>query len=426
MEEIKNIICSKCKQIKKESDFNNSEKKAYYRCRDCVRLAKKSDIKMPRELDLDETNILINTWQGGKYKGHILDKNNTFYPRVDGKQKSFRYDDKNKNDIYILANKWRKEKSDELKLTSNKYKIIFEDNIPKYLIIQLSKEYITLVDFNQLEFIKSHNLCVSRSSNKNAKQYVACCVDNKLISLHGYLTGFKMVVHINGYPLDNRRINLREINSSENNKNRSVIHKTYYIKKDNKYEGNIVYNDNTQYFKKVIISELFDNLENCKKWILDKTNELNKNIFKNISNKEILKKEFEDIMEKYSDGFKWKDNDCNEITNDELIIEKINNANANNKKIIKKNIDKEDNKLNITKKVIYDQFKLLYNNWIIPENFINSSKIEHIIHNDTEYKFCTKCDNWKTIDNYYKCNSKHDGLDGKCKECSKKYKYIIK
>ena len=415
------ITCAKCKETKNINDYNASEaaRTSYSRCRLCMQSYKNADKenKKPRELDLDETNVLCKTWQGGKYHGHILDKNNTFYPRVDGKQKSFRYDDENKDSIYKLANKWRKEKSNELNLSSNRYKIIFDDkNKPLYVIVQLSKDYITLTDFNQLDFIKSHNLCVSCSSKENAKQYVACTIDNKLVSFHGHITGLKMVDHINGYPLDNRRKNLIETTASENNKNRSNIHKTYFTVIDNKFKGTVIYNDHTQQFKKVTLSEIFNDLDSCKKWILAKVDSLNSKTLNEIDNKKQLKDEFEKIMEKHAENFKWRDVMINEFDSSIHIQENEENNSESNSIIEKKHVAV---KMSIIKETTYNLFKTIDPSWSIPQEFNASIKLEHIKHQDNEYKFCTKCDKWTLINNFHKSSSKHDGLDTRCKDCAK-------
>lgn len=253
-----NITCAKCKETKPVKDFNKSEAKSKYsRCRECMKAYKNAEYenKKPRELDLDKTNLDCKTWQGGKYQGCILDKNNTFYPRVGGYQKSFRYTDNNKDEIKNLANQWRKEKSNELNITTNQYKIVYDGKTPLYVIIKLSKDYVTLVDFDNLDLVKSHFLCATRSGHENADYYCNATVGGKNKGFHNHITGFKMVDHINGYPLDNRKCNLRDTNYSENNQNRSLIHKTSYSKsKDfcNEYEAMIIYNDHTMNFQKVL------------------------------------------------------------------------------------------------------------------------------------------------------------------------------
>ena len=399
-----NVTCAKCKEKKQIEDFNASELKrsTYSRCRDCMRSYKTAEKKKPRELDLDDTDISNRTWQGGKYHGHILDKNNTFYPRVSGKHKSFRYDDANKDKVYDLANQWRKDKSNELNLTSNRYKIVFDGDVPKYLIVQLSKDYITLVDYDYKDVIKSHFMCVTRSGHENSQYYCNITVDSKNKGLHGHLTGFNMVDHINGYPLDNRKCNLRDTNYSENNKNRSLIHKTSCMKskdKNNNYEAIIIYNDHTLYFQKIMINEVFATKELAKQWIETKCTEIDAHLNK-IPNRQLLKQEYEDIMAMHSDGYKWRD------LFDTISTNNIQQATPTNEKQTIRN----DN---------YNLFKNIDPDWVMPDVFKSSIKLEHITHNNLEYKFCTKCNKWVTIEKFHKSSSKHDGLDTRCKSCAK-------
>jgi hypothetical protein len=360
------ITCSKCNQTKSIDDYNKTEaaRKSGNRCRPCLRAAKNSENKKPRELDTKDTNIKSNTWQGGK------------------------------------PNKAKK-------LLINQYKILFDTvKNPQFLIIQLSKDYVTLVDFDQLEFIKSHFLCVSRSGCENSQQYCVALVNGKNERLHGYITGFKMVDHINGYPLDNRKCNMKDTNHSENNKNKSLIHKTFCSKsKDdkNKYEAIIIYNDHTRSFQKVNISQLFDTKEEGNKWIEAKCKEIDSHL-NNILGRKQLKEEFEQIMEKYSDGYKWRDLIENKVLENDNEV--ITNAMPSGKKSTIRNDT-------------YNLFKTIDSTWAIPQEFSSSIKLEHIKHQDNEYKFCTKCDKWSLINNFHKSSSKHDGLDTRCKDCVK-------
>lgn len=415
---MKNITCAKCKETKPVEDFNKSEAlRNYSRCRECIKAYKnaENENKKPRELDLDKTKLSCKTWQGGKYQGCILDKNNTFYPRVAGYQKSFRYTDENKDEIKKLANQWRKEKSNELNLTTNKYKIIYDKKTPLYILIKLSKDYVTLVDFDNLDLVKSHFLCATKGGNENASYYCNATVRGKNKGFHNHITGFKMVDHINGYPLDNRKCNLRDTNYSENNKNKSLIHKTSYSKSkdiNNKYEAMIIYNDHTMNFKKVIIKNYSDTEEEATQWIDTKCNEIDSGINK-ISGRQQLKEEFEKIMEKYSDGFKWRDLIDENISDNDGEIEKETNAMTS------------ENKSSIRNDT-YNLFKKIDPNWNMPQEFTISIKLEHIIHENYEYKFCTKCSNWVLVTKFHKSSSKHDGLDTRCVDCAKLQKELRK
>lgn len=118
-------------------------------------------------------------------------------------------------------------------------------------------------------------------------------------------------------------------------------------------------------------------------------------------------------MEKDSDGFKWRDLIDEKISDDDIMVEPKTNAMTSEKKLSIRNDT-------------YNLFKQIYPNWNIPEEFTLSIKLEHIIHENFEYKFCTKCSNWVLVTNFHKSLSKHDGLDTRCKECAKIEKQMRK
>jgi hypothetical protein len=407
------IKCIKCEQEKNESEFNNTERKrtASARCKICLYSYKDlpEDQRKPRERDLQETNVTCMEWQGGKYKGTIITKPDVFFARVGKVQKSFNFKGKEdqKDDIKKEAIKWKNIKSDEFGLTTNKYKIIFDSdtNNPKYLIVQLSKNYVTLIDYDLLEFVKDNNVCVTKSSNQNSKHYAIYVHNDKNRTLHGHITGAEMTDHINGYPLDNRKVNLRATTYSQNNSNRSLISQAKCIQLGDKYEGTIYYMNYANQYQKVLVREIFDDADSCKEWIRKKSIEIN-NHLNTDSAKVALKTEFEDIMNKYAKGFLWQD----------VIVEEDKNSEddkSNNDANYRLHQDVTNEKMNIYKKFID-----VYPDWNIT-NELTSLKIEHIKHNGCEYKYCTKCSTWRTIDCYHKSSSKHDGLDTRCKECCK-------
>jgi hypothetical protein len=65
---------------------------------------------------------------------------------------------------------------------------------------------------------------ISGGTNKNRSHYVAYVENNKNVPFHKGITGFEMTDHINRYPMDNRRCNLRETNAVYNNRNRMNYH----------------------------------------------------------------------------------------------------------------------------------------------------------------------------------------------------------
>lgn len=400
------IKCVKCEQDKEEEEFNATEKKkrSGARCRPCMNEYKNipEDQKKPRELDITPTDVTSKDWQGGKYKGTIIEKPDVFFARIGGIQKSFNFKGKEdqKEEIKNDAIKWKNEKCDEFGLTTNKYKLIFDINKqPQYIVVQLSKNYVTLVDYDMLDFVKGNNLCVTKSSRETSRQYAMYVnKESKNRPVHGYISGAEMTDHINGYPMDNRKINLQATNHSENNKNRTKIHKVLCVEVDGRYEGTIIYNDHTQQFRKIMIREYFDEETSCKSWIRYKTRELDNNK----EDKNILRENFENIMKEHCDGFVWENVDIKE--NDDDIMNNIN-------ELVSHDSVQND------KKNIYDKFKAIDHDWSVPDDLLKSLKIEHIHHDGIEYKFCRSCYSWKSVDSFYKSKEKHDGLDNRCKAC---------
>lgn len=311
------IKCSKCDAVKPIEEFWKSEQKRRHnspRCIPCMNSYKDPKTpKKPFEYDLDETNITSTAWQGGKYQGTIMEniRNtaiNKFYVRVNGKEKSFKYSTENKEEVRKQAQDWKRKQSDDCGLTTNKYKLIFgRNNEPKYIVIQLSKGYVTMCDFDMLDFVKTHRLCVTKSGQESAPHYCAYSEEGKVHRFHSHVTKADMTDHINGYPLDNRKINLCETNSSENNKNRSLIHKTYINKESNKFEGVIVYINFSNLMEKKVTSKIFEDIEACKIWITKECDLINNNILCNIPHKAVLKEEYERLMELNAEGFHWRE-----------------------------------------------------------------------------------------------------------------------
>ena len=143
---------------------------------------------------------------------------------------------------------------------------------------------------------------------------------------------------------------------------------------------------------------------------------LNSKTLNEIDNKKQLKDEFEKIMEKHAENFKWRDVMINEFDSSIHIQENEENNSESNSIIEKKHVAV---KMSIIKETTYNLFKTIDPSWSIPQEFNASIKLEHIKHQDNEYKFCTKCDKWTLINNFHKSSSKHDGLDTRCKDCAK-------
>ena len=194
--------CSKCnieKTLDKFSKDSSTKDKLERRCKECVKKVKqnKDRKRQPYEKDLIETDITNLDWQGGKLSGSFSENNNSFSVRINKKTKTFNINNfTNKEECLKAAKEYRQNISDELKLIKNKYKIIFKNNQPKYLIVQLSKNYITLCDYNQLDLIKNHNIFVSKGGGEKSKQYCMYQNGDKTYRFHGKVSGFDMVDHI--------------------------------------------------------------------------------------------------------------------------------------------------------------------------------------------------------------------------------------
>jgi hypothetical protein len=85
------------------------------------------------------------------------------------------------------------------------------------LRVYTKKGETILVDAEDAEKAKKFSWCISKTG------YVVANIGGKVIKLHRFLLGIEeqkeIVDHINGNPLDNRRINLRICTCAENNRN---------------------------------------------------------------------------------------------------------------------------------------------------------------------------------------------------------------
>jgi len=280
-----NKICRTCSLEKLITEYNYSSKVLGTldgRCKECVKTMKnnKNKTKMPRELDIWETDIFCTTWQGGKASGTILQKNNKYEVRVNRKSKTC--------DTIEMALVTKREMSNTSGLTRNQYKIINNKitQEPEYLLVKLSKEQVMVCDYIQLSFIKNNNLCVSKSgTNKNAQYYAMVSIGDKVERFHNIITGFDMVDHINRQPMDNRLCNLRESSYTENNRNRantknsSGVTGVRYVEKDHAVQARIKI-DNKEHSKNFSINKygVDEALEKALEWrneMAEKTNNFN-------------------------------------------------------------------------------------------------------------------------------------------------------
>ena len=82
------FICSSCNNVL--SIVSKESGKYGKRCKECVKKAKLSNNKKPRERDIEETNYESEDWQGGKYAGSVFErKTDNIICAIGGKQKNF-------------------------------------------------------------------------------------------------------------------------------------------------------------------------------------------------------------------------------------------------------------------------------------------------------------------------------------------------
>lgn len=128
-------------------------------------------IKNNKILDTIKTDIKNKYWQGGKKKGSILDYGNgLFFAMIANKcLKSFQLQNyMNESKLRESAERFLYTKSLELGIVTNRYKIILhkDTNYPQYLLVQLSKNYVMLCDYDQLEIIKKYHFFITTIFDK--------------------------------------------------------------------------------------------------------------------------------------------------------------------------------------------------------------------------------------------------------------------
>ena len=84
-------------------------------------------------------------------------------------------------------------------------------------------------------------LCASKSNTDNSKYYCSASYNKKSVRYHNFITNLDMTDHINNNSLDNRLINLRWTDYSENNRNKTTNSECTGVRKIEHEEGNIKY-----------------------------------------------------------------------------------------------------------------------------------------------------------------------------------------
>jgi len=418
-------ICKEDKEMKYFSKNKDTKNKTDSRCKSCMIKYRKDRRTIEKEKELfkninngeylDKTppNINNKDWQGGKYKGTVIkrEKENAYRASINGYYKQYNIEVHGEKKAKIMAFKWKKEKSDELLETKNKYKIIFDGIKPMYAVVQLSKQFVTIVDYDDLNKIRKLNINLNQKIDNHVTKHAVCTLKGNNILLHRLLMGLvddydgKTVVdHINRYSLDNRKENLRITTYNENNKNRNKVKETRLSRNNDTkmYKATIEYSPKIGYCDEIV--EYFKLRKDATRWIDDKCREING--YEKLSDlQKRLTESYEKIMKEHANDFIWKDNIREETIqkSNEAAENKINIQNHN--KIINGRKDIYDKFLNIDPTI--DTFALAK----------LGAKIVHQTYNNIEYKYCSKCEIWVDVCKYTKLAKNWDNLNKSCKAC---------
>ena len=204
------------------------------RCKKCVRNVGRKLRKNHKDTNVSDIDFFQNIteyldwhepdknnidWQGGKITGTIFQRKNAIkyscnYKYVDelGKHNATRQVSTLEEGRKFL---WSAYKKFGGKIT-NQYKFVKYNN-EWFVIVQLTKKYVTILNEEHLDFVRKVNLCVSKSGHDNSVYYCAVSHGVAMMGIHNIITGFDMCDHINRYPLDNRTDNIVLTTFSLNN-----------------------------------------------------------------------------------------------------------------------------------------------------------------------------------------------------------------
>lgn len=337
-------------------------------CRNCAKeLRDQIQNERPRELDFDEPNINYDGWQGGKYASVVkkIKDREDYEVRINECYKIFYVSEYGSDEAaYLAANQWRKEASDRLYLTKNKYKVIKENNVPTYIIVQISQGYVTLLDFSMLDFVRNHTLSASRAGKKLDQCYVIYYdrVTKITKSLSKHVFGsINRIDYLSGCLLDNRSINLRP----------------YVTKKIQRSLG--------RHPSSPIL-------------------------------RQILKIQYDQLMRQYANEYKW-----DHLSTDENVA-KSKTLIALGMKITQCILSRSD------KISIYNKYQQNINNNFndITEAMLAlDDRIHPITDNARVYKYCTYCSMWKETHNFYEDLETWDKFSRYCKSCKQHLKDLV-
>jgi hypothetical protein len=214
----------------------------------------KPSIDQYKYFEMDVDFLPKNVWMLGKPAGTVFNRKNQediFTARVpDGnkKQHSKTFNAKNyssREATKKAATKWQYNTSYKLGVTSNMIRIIDNDTIE----VKLTKEFSMITDLILLPLVQSMPLFSTHCQIKtNTLVYCSAYINEKNIKFHKLITGFPMVDHMNHNSLDNRLINLRFVDHSENNRNKTTPTENIGVREVLENNGMIGYEARAKFF----------------------------------------------------------------------------------------------------------------------------------------------------------------------------------
>lgn len=191
---------------------------------------------------------MSSKWNLGKLRGSIVKYQNyyKFFVQYDNQThtKNFAFSQFNtEKDVYESAKNYQIKFNEEHDISINNWRKI-DDHIEIKVNYQ-GESLITKVDIESFEKINQYKWYASNNAAKDKTLYVYSCINSKVTSLHRFITKekYKIVDHINGDGLDNRKANLRDGSGRTNQNNRilSILNKTghnsiYFRKNKKQYE----------------------------------------------------------------------------------------------------------------------------------------------------------------------------------------------
>lgn len=395
-------VCIECFQLKPRKEYSKhygTWDKRDPRCKKCVSDIKndKTRERKPRCLDVQVIDMENREWQGGKYPSPPFKNKlgNYGVNLIKGGQKTFNPKKYDGSDELALkaAEEYRVNKCDAYGLTKNKFKIV-DDN---YALVQISNYYVMLCDIDQLNFTQNHTLSAKKAASKTAKHYCSY-YSNKtgdMNRFHGHVIDADMVDHINGYPLDNRKENLRATTYSENNANRTRVQRTIVEPEGDMFKAIVIQ-------KTCTTTKIFNTEEKAITWIETKINRID--IHRQDAETQRLKKSYEDIMKEHCDGFKWRDGFWNE--------------NEKKQTALKKRIPTLKTPKERTRDE-YRKFTKINPDFDVDNYEITNARfIENQQYDGITYRYCTSHNDWHPVDNFNSDVGKKGRKARICKEKS--------